>query len=161
VRRLRDYSNMPFELVVALLTVGALALLTYHVRPWQGGASPPSLTRVCAFTALAIYLQLGGLLVKQGLVKWRMWLPGERTEDYLRWREAVLHYFLFWCDYLRGAITAAPVLWVLALHFREVWHRRAIWPLALAAAGVLILFGWVGLRRQGRRLTATWNELQP
>src|SRR5262245_47287646 len=81
-RRLRDYANLPFELVVALLMVGVLSLLTYHARPWQEGAAPPHLTRVSAFTALAIYLQLGGLLVKQGLVKWRMWLPGERTEEY-------------------------------------------------------------------------------
>jgi CubicO group peptidase (beta-lactamase class C family) len=161
VRRLRDYTNWPLEFVLALLTAAALAFLTYHGRPWQEGGPPPHRARLYAFAALTVYLLLGGVLIKHGLMKWRMWLPGERTEDYLRWREAVLQYFLWWCDFLRVGLTAALVASVFGTHLREAGHLQTFLLLALAVGGGLILVGSVGVRRQQHRLSALWKELRP
>src|SRR5262249_42009908 len=69
-RRLRDYSSVPFELILGLLMLGALALLAHRLHAGDSLHNP---ARPCAFAALLVYLQLGGLLVKHGLVRWRMW----------------------------------------------------------------------------------------
>src|SRR5262249_19884426 len=79
-RRLRDYTSLPFELIPALLTVGALAVLAYHFWYAKEGGLLPGRAHYGALAVLAAYLQLGGLLVKHSLVRWRMWLPCERTE---------------------------------------------------------------------------------
>src|SRR5262249_54862318 len=60
-RRLRDYTKLPFELILALLTAGSLALLAFH--SWYVGENglPPGRGRYGALAALAAYLQLGAL----------------------------------------------------------------------------------------------------
>jgi hypothetical protein len=158
-RRLRDYTNLPFELLLALLALGSLTLLAYHFRYGEEGG-PPDRARYGAFAALAIYLQLGGLLVKHSLVRWRMWLPGERTEEYQRWREAVLRYWLWVCDVLRGTFTAALVGVVLLALLPESKHHQ-IELLATVGAGLILLVGFLGYERQQSRLLPLWKQLQP
>jgi hypothetical protein len=160
VRRLRDHTRWSVELVLAVLTAIALAFLIY-LQPWQDDGPSRRQIRLYAFAALMIYLQVGGVLIKHALMKWRMWLPGERTEDYLRWREAVLHYFLWWCDFLRIGLAAMLVVVVFGTHLRETGRLQTFLLLALAAGAGLILLGSLGIIRQQHRLGALWKELQP
>jgi hypothetical protein len=86
---------------------------------------------------------------------------GERTETYLNWREAVLRYFLWTCDYLRATLTLALVSFVLFVHLREAGDRWAILPLALVIGSGISLSAVVAFGAQKRRLGRLWNELQP
>jgi hypothetical protein len=153
-RRLRDYSSVPFELALGLLMIGPLLLLAYQSPPFD----PP---RTRALAAVVIYLEFGCLLLKHALLKWRMWLPGERTEVYLAWREAVLRYFLWICDYLRAALALALVAAATFITLRGSGGGRAIVPLALALGGGLVLVGLAGLLRKQRQLSTLWQQLQP
>src|SRR5262249_40427868 len=121
-RRLRDHTNLFFELILALLTVGSLVLLVFRYA--EEGELLTGQARYGILAVLAFYLQLGGLLVKDSLVRWRMWMPGERTEEYRRWREAVLRYWLWVCDYVRGAFTVALACFVLLALLPERNHHR-------------------------------------
>jgi CubicO group peptidase (beta-lactamase class C family) len=161
-RRLWDHTNLPFELILAALTMASLALLTYRFRVTAEGQSPPGLVRSWAFAALAIYVQLGGLLVKHGLVRWRMWLPGNRTEEYLRWREAVLRYWLWVCDYWRGVVTMALVGFVGFAYLGDAGVPRPVLELLpVVAGGGVLLTGILGYERQQGRMIPLWKALQP
>src|SRR5262249_47003940 len=111
VRRLADYTSVALETGLAIVTAASIGLLAYHhlspLDPFgKTGWRTRHNIRALELPVLLIYLQLGGLLVKHGLVKWRMWLPGERTQEYLRWREEFLKHLLWVCDYLRALCTA-------------------------------------------------------
>src|SRR5262249_36420391 len=99
-RRLADYTNLVFEASLAVATAASIGLLVYQFLKSMDSPDRPvgqwtkDDYRVIQIPFLMIYLQLGGLLFKHGLVKWRMWLPGERTLEFLQWREAALKYFL-------------------------------------------------------------------
>jgi CubicO group peptidase (beta-lactamase class C family) len=160
-RRLRDYTNLSFELILALLTAGPLALVAYLFWRAEGRWPFPDRERYVALAALAVYLQLGGLLVKHSLVRWRMWLPGERTEDYRRWREAVLRYWLWACDYLRGTFTVALVGFVLLALLPESKHHRVELLLAAVVGGLVILVGFLAYERRQSQLLSLWKQLQP
>jgi hypothetical protein len=160
-RRLRDYINRPFELALPLLTVVSLAIMAYFFRHAPSANGTAGLARTLMIASLAIYVQLGGLLAKHALVRWRMWLPGERTETYLKWREAVLQHFLWVCDYLRVTLTVAIVSIVLFADLKAASARGAILPVAAAVAAAIIVSGATGLGTRKRRLKRLWNELQP
>jgi CubicO group peptidase (beta-lactamase class C family) len=161
-RRLRDHTNLPFELTLAALTMASLALLTYRFPVPAEGESPHGLVRSWAFAALAIYVQLGGLLVKHGLVRWRMWLPGNRTEEYLRWREAVLHYWLWVCDYWRGVVTVALVAFVGFGYLGDAGVPRPVLELLpVVTGGGILLTGILGYERQQGRIIPLWKALKP
>jgi hypothetical protein len=160
-RRLRDYTNMPFEIGMSLLSLVSLALFAYECRLRTPPGHLPELARFSAFVALWIYLQLGGLLAKHALVKWRMWLPGERTETYLNWREAARRYFLWFCDYMRAMLTLGLVVFVLAIHARATGNDWAIVPIMVSIFGVGVAVALVGFAKQKRRLAMLWKELEP
>jgi hypothetical protein len=160
-RRLQDYSSVPFELALLTIMIGSLLLLTEGSRRGISGTSLAVGARFRSFAALVIYLQLGCLLLKHALVKWRMWLPGERTEEYLAWREAALRYFLWICDYFRAALAVALVAVAVFSQLRATGQSWAVMPLAVATAGGLILTASVGLLRKHRQLSILWKELQP
>jgi hypothetical protein len=161
-RRLRDHTNLPFELILAALTVASLALLTGRFGVAAEGGSLPGSVRGWAFAALAVYAQLGGLLVKHGLVRWRMWLPGNRTEEYLRWREAVLRYWLWVCDYWRGVVTVALAAFAGFAYLGDAGVPRPVLELLpVVAGGGVLLTGILGYERQQGRIIPLWKALQP
>jgi hypothetical protein len=161
-RRLRDYVSLPFEIALPLLTAGSFALLAYQFPRATEADWPPRLARSCAFAALALYLQLGGLLVKHALVRWRWWMPGERTEEYLRWREAVLRYWLWLCDYLRCVLTVALLAVLLNAYAHEAEVREKTVALTLwVVAGGALMAGVLGYERQQGRMYPLWKALQP
>jgi hypothetical protein len=168
VRRLADYTSRAFESALAIATVMAIALLTYHylvrsadLESAEGGWRPAHDFRDLELPVFLIYLQFGGLLVKQGLVKWRMWLPGERTEEYLRWREEVLKYVLWVCDYFRGLATALLLFDALVVSSRGTW--AAEWAKIVGILFLLVV-SFAGLPagiRSRRRMATLFQELKP
>ncbi len=161
-RRLRDYISVAFELSLPVLTLASFGMLAYQLRHATEEDSLPSLAPICAFAALAIYLQLGGLLVKHSLVKWRWRIPGERVEEYLSFRGAVLRYWLWVCDYFRCVVTVA----LLALVFFPYFHasgagQKTVMIGNMLAAATLILIGTLGYERQQRRMMSLWKAMQP
>src|SRR5262249_7611558 len=95
------------------------------------------------------------------LVRWRMWMPGERTEEYRRWREAVLRYWLWVCDYVRGAFTVALACFVLLALLPERNHHRVELLGAVVVGGLAFLVGFLGYERRQGQLHALWKQLQP
>jgi hypothetical protein len=167
-RRLADHTSAAFEVALAVGTAASVALLAYNylvrsaaLATASGGWQVRHDFREFELPALLIYLQLGGLLAKHGLVKWRMWLPGERTEEYLRWREEVLKHVLWACDYFRWVFTAVLLFdaVVVACHGTPAatWAKGAGMLLLLVAAGAGL---WPGIRSR-RRVAALFAALQP
>jgi CubicO group peptidase (beta-lactamase class C family) len=159
-RRLRDYVSLPFEVLLPLLTATTFALLTYLL--WRVGEDDLIIRRASSFAVLALYLQFGGLLIKQALVKWRWRMPGQRVDEFQRWREAVLRYWLWVCDYFRCIFSLALLVFVLVdlLHTAGA-HEEPIMLLRLAVAGIIILTGILGYERQHKRLKPLWESLRP
>lgn len=165
VRRLADYTSVPFETTLALVTGLALGLLAYDYHAWaESGEMHEGLAEFFALPLLFVYMQLGGLLLKHGLVRLRQWLPGERTEAFLRWREEALRYYVWGCDGVRALWTFALAYVALHAHFgddrdRVAWDRVRIAAVLVLAVLLAATFG--GLVRHRRRMTALRRELEP
>lgn len=162
VRRLADYTNPLFELVLVVATATALALIA-STYPIEGGVDPlPTILWLFQYPLLLIYVQLGGLLLKHGLVRWRQWLPGQRTEEFVRWRDEVVKFFVWGCDFIRGLCTVALVWDAVVVKYEDTWgpdgiERKVGLLLVLGVVGA----GLVGLVRRQRRLRALQQQLQP
>jgi CubicO group peptidase (beta-lactamase class C family) len=161
-RRLRDFVSMKFEVLLPLLTVVGFLVLAYQLSRAAPEESPPLIYRCAAFGVLAIYLQLGGLLIKHSLVKWRWRMPAERVEEYRRWRESVLHYWLWACDYLRLAFTIGLLSFVgIDLLHATGAEDRTVLFCRVILAGIIVVPGILSFERQMKRMMIYWKALQP
>ena len=161
-RRLRDFVSMRFEILLPVLTVVGFLFLAFQLSRAAEEDAAPLLRRCAALGVLAIYLQLGGLLIKHSLVKWRWCMPGERVEEYRRWRESVLHYWLWTCDYLRLAFTLGLLSFVgIDFLYASGAENRAVLYCRILLAGVIVVPGILGLERQKKRMSLFWRALQP
>ncbi|HWX42177.1 MAG TPA: hypothetical protein VN345_13595 [Blastocatellia bacterium] len=100
-RRFSDYTSVPFEIVMAVGTIAPILLLAYYypslpLQPHgldEGGGvrwMHKSPTQVFAIPAIVLYLQGMLLLLRIGMVRAGIALPGEHTEEYLRLKEAAV-----------------------------------------------------------------------
>jgi uncharacterized membrane protein len=159
-RRLRDYVSLLFESCLPIITVTAFAVLSYFL--WRTTADQSLVRRAASCAVLALYLQLGGLLFKHALVKWRWRVPGQRVDEFLRWREAVLRYWLWVCDYFRCIFSLGLLAFVLVDVLREHdMEHRVIFMVRLVIAGIIILAGILGYERQQKRMKPLWESLRP
>ena len=122
-RRLRDYLDLRFELALPLLTVASLAIVASYFRHGSARSGPAGLVRALAIAALTIYVQLGGLLAKHAACALAHVAARRASRDLPAWREAVLNYFLWACDYLRATLTVAIVSFVLFANLRAAGAR--------------------------------------
>lgn len=90
-RRLADYTNPIFEIVLASVTTVTLIILAQMGAPM----GPP---------LVMLYLQVGLLLIKKAVVDWRTAAPLENSEVYLEVRERRRKLLLFASDFYRGAV---------------------------------------------------------
>jgi CubicO group peptidase (beta-lactamase class C family) len=161
-RRLRDFVNMKFEVLLPLLTLASFLVLAFQLSRTSEEAAPSLLLRCALFGVLAIYLQLGGLLIKHSLVKWRWRMPAERVEEYRRWRESVLLYWLWSCDYLRLAFTIGLVSFVgIDLLYATGAEDRTVLFCRVILAGIIVVPGILSFERQKKRMKLHWKALQP
>jgi len=133
-RQLSNYSNRTFEIILALVNVAAISIvilrypgLAEHLPTHLSASGEADKWMEKSFSAiffrplLMIYIQAGALLWKHGLVRWRIALPAERTEEYLEWREGVLRIALRNCDWIRLACTLVLIVFALKLVFWNAW----------------------------------------
>ncbi len=112
-RQLSNYSNRTFEIVLAVVNVAAILIVIFrypglaehlptHLN--AGGEADEWMEKTFSTIffgpLLIVYIQAGALLWKHGLVRWRIALPAQRTEEYLEWREEVLRIALRNCDWI-------------------------------------------------------------
>lgn len=136
-RQLSNYSNRTFEIILAAVNVTAILIVIFRY-PGLAEHLPTHLNTsgeadewmeksfsIIFFGPLLLgYIQAGALLWKQGLVRWRIALPAQRTEEYLEWREEVLRIALRNCDWIRLSCTVVLVTYVLKLIFWNAWASR-------------------------------------
>ena len=81
-RRFSDYTNLGVESTIIILTMAGLGIFVryYNFFNWNG------VHTFSAFLPLIVYfyLQMGALLFKQSLVRWRLALPSEQTDQYFK-----------------------------------------------------------------------------
>jgi hypothetical protein len=98
-RRVADYTNLVIETAVAVFTIIGLGIFVryYWFFNWDGNHTLSALIPVILY----FYLQAGGLLLKHGLVRWRLALPGEQTDHYFKLFEDRRQLLIKMYDYYR------------------------------------------------------------
>ncbi len=123
-RRLADYTSLPIELVVLLITLlpAVAAWLCYERMParvpvhWNlmmvpDHWAPKTVGVVALMPALALHLQVFLLLLKRDTAGVKMRLPAQDTDEFLQAKEDLLALGLRLLDWTRlflGVVLAAP-----------------------------------------------------
>ncbi len=171
-RRLIDYTKIPVEALIAILTITPIIALV-HFYPdlpqripvhWNGAGEPDrwarkSFTSVFFLPVLSVYLQSMFLLFKYDSVGVKMTLPAARAEEFLRYKERALRISINLFDWTR--VVTAFLLGDLALHllfttldqfrFLKSPNNIAMWSGTGALIGGIAYFIY--------RLLAVNNEL--
>ena len=135
-RRLADYTNWKLEIVLAVLVLGTIAwLVHFYLRAPQHH----SLRAVFGVPLMLLYVHLGVLIVKWGLVAWRTPLPLAATEEHMEARERARRFHLIGCDLLRACFTIQLVLWPISLTLPPAASSRFITIYALVTIGISAL----------------------
>jgi hypothetical protein len=112
-RRLGGYTNFKIEAFIAAFTLCGLGWLAHQ----RINDPEESLHGMFALPFLLVYLQLGLLLIKRGLIAWRTAIPSDQANDHLEWREHVRRHYLELCDAMRlifaGGVLMAPIRYAL------------------------------------------------
>jgi hypothetical protein len=163
-RRLRDHTNFAVESVIVVATLLSLAFLArmYALADAPGASHGVghAYHRGVLLTAWILYWQIGFLLLKGVLVRWRMPLPSNRTDDFRRWRAAWLSHNLNIYDAVRLQCALAMLGATAWITYVRAWPRPAQ-GITLGAAILGIVIYFVYIVRESRRLAATARELKP
>ena len=170
-RRLADYTSIPIELVVLLISLlpAAAAWLYYDRLParipvhWNlmmvpDRWAPKTMGVAALMPALALHLQVFLLLLKRDTVGVKMRLPAQDTNEFLQAKEELLALGLRLLDWTRiflGAVLASAALMQIFSTIAELRRFAAINGVVLLvgggslAIGLTVLFGrWVLLLRR-------------
>jgi uncharacterized membrane protein len=148
-RRLADYTKLPLEIALVILTIAPIFLLVYYYPQlperipmhwnWKGEAdewTPKTYFAVFSLAAMLVYMQALLLLIKRGVLGVKMTLPAEHTGQYLSLKEAALALTVRFMDWMRlllcvftGSISANIV-------FSAVEHLRFLSRLVTVLAWV-------------------------
>jgi hypothetical protein len=144
-RRLGSYISWPVEGIMAALLAGSWVLMHDDWRALVVGT----------------YLILGLLPWKAVLIRKRVPLPAERTEEHYAWTEACLRHNLRLIDLMRWFFLI--ILVGVALQHGRPLAKSVVWPrwiVIAAALGVWVAMTIV-LIRGGRRVAAMGRGLRP
>jgi uncharacterized membrane protein len=167
--RLRDYTNVPLEIVIGVLTVAPILILVYfyptlparipvflnfkgEVEVW----ADKSVMSVFRLPLMAVDLQLTCLLMKYGMVHFkRAWLT--EAEDYRR-RSYALSVGMW--DWFRGAIAFKMCAESLSILFINNERLGALKTAAWAIAWIASILGVAGALVYAYRLMAVKREMK-
>ena len=178
VKNLWDFTNLPFETLLAVFTLApAIALLYFYPElpqripvHWGLSGEPDrwaakSIRTVFALPLLAIYMQGLFLLLKVGMARSKMTLPAENTATYLRLKEEFLRVSIKMLDWVRAPLAALLGLIMLLLPLSVLpqlgWLKTpvnvAVW---FSVAGLLAasLYGIARLSRINSELQAKTGQ---
>ena len=171
-RRLIDYTKIPMEALIAILTIAPIIALVhfYPALPqsipvhWNAAGEPDkwtnkSFTAVFFLPVLSVYLQAMFLLFKYDSVGVKMTLPATRAEEFLRYKERALRISINLFDWTRVMTAFLLGDVALLLLFTTLDQFRFLKPLNTIAmwSGVGTLF--IGLAYFIYQLLAANNEL--
>jgi hypothetical protein len=139
-RTLREYTTPWIEAVLGVSVVAAFVLLAYRYH----SAQDLSLISAASLSAaLYVYLQIGLLLVKLGVVHARYAAPSIVTAQHLAWRESLRRFSAACCDYSRLALAAFPLVAAfLSAHASSQESRLATSLAVLFMAAVALCLEW-------------------
>lgn len=114
-RRLRDYTNITFEVINASIFLAALLISIYGYAAlperlpthasWRGvidGWAPKNFHTMFGGLIWLVYIQIGLVLLKSALVHSPKALPLQQTEERLQYSEKFLRLATNWLDWARG-----------------------------------------------------------
>jgi uncharacterized membrane protein len=152
-RRLADYTNLPLEIAVVVLTIAPILVLVYYYPQlperipthwnWKGEPddwAAKSYYSVFSLAAMLVYLQGLMLLIKHGILGVKMTLPAEHTEEYLRLKEASLSFTVRFIDWMRVLLCLMMGGLAAGIAFSSVERLR---PLSKAVSLVAEVSGWL------------------
>jgi len=128
-RRLSDYSNRQVE---RFIVVSAILSIAWLVRYYFAAPEHHNLRLVFGEPALLLYMQLGLLLGKQVVLRWRSPLPQVQTEEHLHAREEARKLYLRVVDVNRILAAGMMLAWPFLLRTSDVDRRRFIMALLIA-----------------------------
>ncbi len=145
-RRLADYTNRRLEALIALISVGVFLWLA---RYYMAGSGGKTFREVFGAPLFLLYLQLGVLLVKWGLVAWRTPIPQNDAETHIAWREQARKLYLQVCDWYRISWTAQLLVcpFMTAVSSQEKMKVLTIFWWSLQAITIAMTV-WLELRRK-------------
>lgn len=134
-RTLRQYTNWWIEASILLAMGGPVAWLALRY-----GTTPDHhvLRGVFIATVLAIYLQIGLLMMKRAFVRARVVAPAEDAEQYLAWRDSLRRLSTAICDYIRVGWALIP-LGVMLMAFNQPWQGSTAQKASAIGIAVLTL----------------------
>jgi hypothetical protein len=145
-RRLADYSYPKVELTLAVILIAGLVWLA---RYYSAAPEHQNLRQVFAVPMVLLYLELGLLLVKSLIVRWRSPIPLAGAAEYVAARERIRKYYLWTCDCYRIFIAATIVFWAICLWVPASSLNRVvtIWMGVMIAIGIVLTI-WVEMKRK-------------
>ncbi|HEY1341883.1 MAG TPA: hypothetical protein VGF59_30430 [Bryobacteraceae bacterium] len=155
-RRLTDYANRKLDYALAFVMVASLAWIARFYSD-----AGQSFREFWSKPLLIVYLDIGILLAKRGLVVWRTAVPRDRAEEYLDWAERRRRFLLSYCDSFRVWLACALALCAVGLTFSDFWGD----PVGrLIVVAVVLLAGTamtIWLMRRIRKYLADAARLTP
>jgi hypothetical protein len=104
-RTLWNYTNWWVEAAIALLFGAAALWMAFYP------ATDPLVPRkFIGFLIVSIYIQVGLLLVKLGIVRSSSIAPADNVEQYLAWRDSLRRFAIRMCDLSRVMFALYPLL---------------------------------------------------
>lgn len=143
-RRLGDYTNPIFEIILASVSTLTLVFLAQTRAPM----GPP---------LVLLYLQIGFLLIKKAIVDWRAAAPLENSEIYLEVRERRRRLLLFACDFYRGAAGFVMIKQAIFQVTSDEWVRWTLQYTYLAVTIACVCFAV----SKTNTLYAMYRKLKP
>lgn len=157
-RRLADYTIVPLEIAIGVLTIAPFCALAYAYPSlpskipvhWNGLGQPDrwaakSFVAVFFMPVMAAYMQLWLLMIKRDLVQAKLTVPAEMAETFLRYKERGLEMnirLMDWCRGTIGYLLAAISLLILATNDR---FRPALPVITLSIwLAVALMMGGLG-----------------
>src|SRR6267142_1998181 len=155
-RRLRDYTNWRLEITMALATIAATVWL---LRFYLAAPDHHNLRLVFGVPLFELYLQMGMLFAKYGVVAWRTPIPQVQAEEHMKCREESRKLYLKVCDQLRMMAAVAILLWPVILKTDPGVRPKLLDIYFLAGLAVsLVQTVWFEIERKKMRKLARRAE---
>jgi hypothetical protein len=158
-RGLWQYTSPAIEAAISIFTIAGLAIFShyYWYFNWEG---EHTLSAVLPLV-LYFYVQLGGLLVKQSIVRFRVAAPAEEADRYFTILEERRLVFLRLCDNFRIILAAVLPYYLFRQVARDVlkWTYARLVHVAVGLsvmAAMLIVLSWYV-----RRMRAILSQVDP
>jgi hypothetical protein len=156
-RRLADYTNLKLEAAMAL---ASLATVAWLLRYYFSAPEHHNFRLVLGAPLLLLYLQVGLLFIKRGIVAWRNPIPQLQAEEHLEAREQARKFYLKVVDWCRILWTAELMVFPLGITGSAA-SRDRVQNIMLISMLVITAVLTIWVERTRNRLQALAKRAQP